>query len=88
MTLQSKGESQKPKGQEEAEKCFHKALEVARQQDAKLFELRTAVSLGQLWRWQRKKTKARDLLTPISGWFTEGLDTPDLQEAKASLALL
>lgn len=88
LILQSKGERQKPTAQKEAETCFHKALEIARQQDAKLFELRTAVSLSRLWRLQGKKPEARALLTPLYEWFTEGFDTPDLHETKALLALL
>jgi predicted ATPase len=68
-----------------AEKSFHQAIGVARRQSAKLFELRGAVSLARLWRCQGKRTEARDLLAPVYGWFTEGFDTPVLQEAKALL---
>jgi predicted ATPase len=70
----------------EAEVCFHKAIEVARQQHAKSWELRAATSLARLWQLQGKKTEARDLLAPVCDWFTEGFDTPDLQAAKALLA--
>ena len=69
----------------EAEGCFENALEIARQQSAKSFELRAAVSLAQLWTQQGKTTQARELLTPLYSWFTEGFDTKDLQEAKSLL---
>jgi predicted ATPase len=58
---------------------------VARRQQAKSYELRTAMSLGRLWQQQGERTEAYDLLAPIYGWFTEGFDTADLQEAKALL---
>jgi len=69
-----------------AEQSYHQALVVAQRQSAKLFELRTATSLARLWRDHGKRTEARDLLAPIYSWFTEGLDTPVLKEAKAQLA--
>ncbi len=69
--------------QNEAEACFQRALDVARQQDAKLFELRAATSLARLWRAQGKQEAARNLVAPVHGWFTEGLDTPDMAAAKA-----
>jgi predicted ATPase len=69
----------------QAEQCFQQALEVARCQQAKSFELRAALSLSRLWRQQDKHQQARDLLAPIYNWFTEGFDTVDLQEAKALL---
>ena len=69
----------------EAEACFHQALDVARRQEAKSLELRAAMSLSRLWQQQGKRAEAYDLLTPIYGWFAEGLDTADLQEAKALL---
>ena len=69
--------------QAEAEACFLKAIEVARRQQAKSWELRAAVSLGQLWQAHGKIPEARELLEDIYGWFTEGFDTKDLQEAKA-----
>jgi predicted ATPase len=68
-----------------AEACFHYALTLARRQQAKMWELRAARSLSRLWQQQGKRTEAYDLLAPIYGWFTEGFDTPDLQEAKALL---
>ena len=70
---------------EEAEACFHQALDVARRQRARALELRAAMSLARLWQQQGKRTEARELLAPIYGWFTEGFDTADLQEAKALL---
>jgi TOMM system kinase/cyclase fusion protein len=69
----------------EAETCFRQALEVARQQQAKSLELRAAMSLSRLWQQQGKRAEARALLAPIYGWFTEGFDTADLQQAKALL---
>jgi class 3 adenylate cyclase/tetratricopeptide (TPR) repeat protein len=71
--------------QDAAQESYHKALEVAARQSAKLFELRAVTSLARLWRSQGKQAEARDLLTPIYCWFTEGFDTPVLQEAKALL---
>jgi len=71
--------------QAEAESCFHHALEIARHQQAKSFELRTATSLARLWQQQGKRQEASDLLAPVYGWFTEGFDTPDLQDAKMLL---
>ena len=71
-----------------AESCFHHALDSARRQQAKWLELRAAVSLSRLWQQQGKQAEAQALLTPIYGWFTEGFDTADLQEAKALLEAL
>jgi predicted ATPase len=71
--------------QREAEACYGHALDVARGQQAKSFELRTATSLARLWQHQGKPAEARQLLGAIYGWFTEGFDTADLQEAKALL---
>jgi predicted ATPase len=62
-----------------------KARSVARQQQAKSWELRAATSMARLWRDQGKREEARQLLAPIYGWFTEGFDTLDLKEAKALL---
>jgi hypothetical protein len=70
---------------EAPEKLFRKALSIAREQEAKLWELRAAASLARLWRGQGRPAEARDLLAPVYGWFTEGFDTPDLKEAKALL---
>ena len=72
----------------EAEACFHQALDIAHQQQAKSWELRAAMSLAHLWQRQGKGAEARELLAPIYGWFTEGFDTADLQEARALLAEL
>jgi predicted ATPase len=72
----------------QAEVCFHQALDIARRQQAKSWELRAAMSLARLWQQQGKQVEARWLLAPIYGWFTEGFDTADLQEAKALLAAL
>ena len=69
----------------EAEECFRKALDTARRQQAKSFELRTAMGLSRLWQQQRKQAEAHQLLADIYGWFTEGFDTADLQEARALL---
>jgi predicted ATPase len=72
----------------EAEACFHHALEIARTQQAKSFELRAATSLARLWQHQGKRQEAHDLLAPVYGWFTEGFDTADLKDAKALLDAL
>ena len=69
----------------QAEACFQQALAVARRQQAKSWELRAAMSLSRLWQRQGKRAAARELLAPIYGWFTEGFDTADLQEAKTLL---
>ena len=68
-----------------AQAYFERALAVARQQQAKSWELRAAMSLARLWRDQGKPQQARELLAPVYGWFTEGFDTLDLKEAKALL---
>jgi predicted ATPase len=70
----------------QAETCLQHALEVARRQQAKALELRAALSLSRLWQQQGQRKAAQDLLAPIYTWFTEGFDTPDLQEAKTLLA--
>jgi class 3 adenylate cyclase/predicted ATPase len=74
--------------QAEAETCFHHALDIARIQQAKSFELRAATSLARLWQQQSKREEAYDLLAPVYEWFTEGWDTADLQDAKALLVAL
>ena len=71
-----------------AEACFHQALDVARRQQAKSWELRAATSLARLWQQQGKWAEARELLAPIYGWFTEGFDTADLLEAQTLLSTL
>jgi predicted ATPase len=70
---------------QKAEERFAQALALARQQQAKSWELRAAMSMARLWRDQGKVQKARELLAPVYGWFTEGFDTRDLKEAKALL---
>jgi adenylate cyclase len=70
---------------DEAAARYHRALAIAREQGARSFELRAATSLARLWRHQGKRGEARDLLAPVYGWFTEGFDTRDLQDAKALL---
>jgi class 3 adenylate cyclase/predicted ATPase len=71
--------------QGEAAACFQQALDIARRQQAKSWELRAALSLARLWRQQGKATDAREVLAPVYQWFTEGFDTADLQQAKALL---
>jgi predicted ATPase len=71
-----------------AEVYFEHALEIARAQQAKSWELRAAMSMARLWRDQGKQQQAHDLLAPVYGWFTEGFDTLDLKEAKALLEQL
>ena len=68
-----------------AEDAFLRAIDVARSQAAKSWELCAATGLARLWRSQGKTTEALDLLAPIYGWFTEGFDTPNLKDAKALL---
>ena len=70
---------------QEAEACLHQALDVSCRQQAKSWELRAAISLSRLWQQQGKRAEAYTLLAPIYGWFTEGFDTADLQEAQALL---
>jgi len=92
-SLQAKGTSQNTETphphshisepESEAEACFVKAMEIAQKQQAKSLELRSATNLARLWQQQGKRTEAHELLAPIYGWFTEGFDTADLQEAKA-----
>jgi predicted ATPase len=68
-----------------AEKLYSKALSIALEQEAKLWELRAAVSLARLWADQGRRTEAYDLLAPVYSWFTEGFDTADLKETKGLL---
>jgi predicted ATPase len=74
-----------PHTQAEVESCFRQALDIARRQQAKSWELRAAMSLARLWQRQGKRAEAYQLLAEIYDWFTEGFDTADLQEAKALL---
>jgi predicted ATPase len=69
----------------ESERYFEHALTIAREQQAKSWELRAATSLARLWRYQGKPRQARELLAPVYGWFTEGFDTRDLKEARVLL---
>ena len=69
----------------QAATCFQHALDIARQQQARSWELRAAMSLACLWQQHGKRAEARALLAPLYTWFTEGFDTADLQEAKALL---
>jgi class 3 adenylate cyclase/predicted ATPase len=84
LTLQSQVRGSKSKV-EEAEACFLQAIEIARKQQAKSLELRAVLSLSRLWQHQGKRDEARQMLAEIYGWFTEGFDTKDLQEAEALL---
>jgi predicted ATPase len=87
------GELNRHKGQlllrqghfEAAEELYRKALSIAEEQEAKLWELRAAVNLARLRRDRARRPEGRDLLAPVYGWFTEGFDTPDLKDAKALL---
>jgi predicted ATPase len=74
-----------PSVPDRAEVCYRRAIERARSQEAKSWELRAATSLARLWRDQGKPVEARALLAPVYGWFTEGFDTADLKDAKALL---
>ena len=67
------------------EECFLNAIDIARQQQAKSWELRASTSLARLWQHQGKQLEAHKVLFEVYNWFTEGLDTKDLQEAKALL---
>jgi predicted ATPase len=84
LMLQSRDQGLESKD-EEAEACFHKAIEIARRQQAKALELRAATSLARLWQHQGKRSEAHKVLSEVYNWFTEGFDTKDLQEAKALL---
>jgi len=85
LILGHAGAEVQPRIQAQAEECFRKSIEVARQQEAKSFELRAVTSLSRLWKQQGKKAEARQALAEIYGWFSEGFDTADLKEAKALL---
>ena len=69
----------------ESERCFRAAMEIARKQDAKLWELRATTSLARLFADHGKRDEARGMLSDIYNWFTEGFDTADLKDAKALL---
>ena len=80
--------AESPDNHTEAKTCFHHALAIARNQQAKSFELRAATSMARLWQQQGKHQEAHDLLAPVYHWFTEGFDTADLQAARALLEAL
>jgi predicted ATPase len=84
LTLQSESQSRESRTREAAA-CFHKAIEIACKQQAKSLELRASTSLARLWQTQGKQYAARDMLSAVCNWFTEGFDTEDLQEAKELL---
>ena len=71
-----------------AESAFTQALDLAREHEAKSWELRAATSLGKLWQSQSSESTARELITPVYEWFREGFNTPDLREAKSMLEQL
>jgi predicted ATPase len=81
LLLKQKGRAAAP----EAQACFAQALEVARQRSTRSWELRAVTSLAELWRHQGKRREANELLAPLYEWFTEGLETADLQDARALL---
>jgi predicted ATPase len=84
LLLRSDGERIESKVQE-VEACFQEAIKISRWQEAKSLELRAVMSLSRLWRHQGKQEEAQRMLAETYGWFTEGFDTRDLQEAKALL---
>ena len=85
-TIRVRGDLLRRAGDDDAgEAYYRKAIAFAHGQEAKLFELRAAVSLARLWQNQGKTKEARDLLAPVFDWFTEGFDTADLKDAKALL---
>ena len=77
-----------PDSQSEAEACFLKAIDIARQQTTRLFELRATMGLCRLWHAQGKTRQAGERLATLYDWFTEGFETVELQKAKALLAEL
>jgi predicted ATPase len=86
LTLQrSAVRDSQSEAQQEAEACFHKAVEIARRQQAKSWELRAVMSLSRLRQHQGRRDEARSILAEIYGWFTEGFDTADVKDAKALL---
>ncbi len=83
--LSRRVESSRSKVEEEVEGLFQKAMDIARRQGGKSWELRSTMSLARLWQQQRKKKAARQLLAEVYAWFTEGFDTADLKDAQAVL---
>ena len=82
------GELRQALSESEAESCYQAALEVARQQQAKILELPASVSLGRLWRSQGKHAEAQRLVAGVYAWFSEGFETPNLRDSHAFLAQL
>ena len=82
LILRGSGVEAPPGVQTEAEECFRKSIEIARQQEARSFELKAVISLSRLWKQQGKKAEARQAMAEIYGWFSEGFDTKDLIDAK------
>jgi predicted ATPase len=86
LVLSAKGDALRAvEKREEAARCYRTAIDVARTQSAKSWELRAATRLARLWRDQGETAAARDFLAPVYNWFTEGFDTADLKEAKGLL---
>jgi len=85
LTLKALGVKACRAAETEAEECFRRSIEIARQQEAKSLELRAVTSLSRLWKQHGKNAEARTMLADIYGWFTEGFDTADLKDAKALL---
>jgi predicted ATPase len=85
LTLQSQGHSPRATVEDGAEECFHRAIEIARRQQAKSWELRATTSLARLLDKQGHRAEARTMLAEIHNWFTEGFDTADLKDAEALL---
>ena len=83
--MQAVGTGLKPAPTEDVETCFRQAIDVARQQSAKSLELRVVMSLSRLLQKQDKREEARQMLSEIYTWFTEGFDTKDLKDARALL---
>jgi predicted ATPase len=82
LILRASGVEAEPAVQTEAEECFRKSIKIARQQEARLFELKAVISLTRLWKQQGKKAEGRQMLAEIYGWFSEGFETQDLIDAK------
>jgi class 3 adenylate cyclase/predicted ATPase len=88
LVLRRSGVEAEPGVQTEAEECFRKAIEIARHQEARSYELKAVISLSRLWKQQGKKEQARQMLAEIYGWFGEGFDTKDLIDVKALIEQL
>ena len=88
LVLRRSGVEAQPGVQTEAEECFRKSIEIARQQEARSFELRAVISLSRLWKQQGKKAEARQALAEIYGWFSEGFETKDLIDAKVLMNII